>query len=80
MGLSFRGLTQSHHLSTRGQIVDAISIQDRPPEIEDLAVPGHWKGDLIIGLHNSAIATVVERHSGSTVLCKLESRKATSVV
>ncbi len=71
---------KSHHVSTRGQIVDAISIRDRPPEIEDRAIPGHWEGDLIIGSNNSAIATVVERHSRFTVLCKLESRKATSVV
>ncbi len=71
---------KSHHVSSGGQIVDAISIRNRPPEIEDRAVPGHWKGDLIIGSHNSAIATVAERHSRLTVLFKLESRKTTSVV
>ena len=71
---------KSHRVSTRGQIVDAISIRERPAEIEDRAIPGHWEGDLIIGSNNSAIATVVERYSRFTVLCKLDSKRATSVV
>ena len=65
---------------SRGQIVDAISIHERPAEIEDRAIPGHWEGDLIVGGGNSAIATVVERHSRFTVLCKLRSKNAASVV
>ena len=40
-----------------------ISIRERPAEIEDRAIPGHWKGDLLSGTRNSHIATVVERHS-----------------
>ena len=71
---------KTHRVSTRGQIADAISIRERPAEIEDRAVPGHWEGDLIIGANNSAIATVVERQSRFTVLCKVQNRKATSVV
>lgn len=71
---------KSHKVSARGQIVDAISIRERPAEIEDRAVPGHWEGDLIIGSNNSAIATVVERQSRFTVLCKVDSRKAQAVV
>jgi IS30 family transposase len=71
---------KSHKAGNRGQIVDAVSIRDRPAEIEDRAVPGHWEGDLIVGAGNSAIATIVERHSRFTVLCKVGSKSAASVV
>lgn len=71
---------KSHKSGNRGQIVDAISIRDRPAEVEGRAIPGHWEGDLIVGSSNSAIATIVERHSRYTVLCKVGSGKAASVV
>jgi IS30 family transposase len=71
---------QSHKVSTRGQITDAIQICDRPAEVDGRSVAGHWEGDLIIGSNNSAIATVVERRSRFTVLCKIANRKAISVV
>jgi IS30 family transposase len=65
---------------TRGQIVDALSIRERPAEIEDRTVPGHWEGDLIGGTKNSHIATLVERHSRFTALVKVRSKDTAVVV
>src|SRR5580658_9446487 len=64
----------------RGRIVDAISIRERPAEIQDRAIPGHWEGDLITGTKNSHIATLVERHSRFTTLVKVSSKDTTVVV
>ena len=63
-----------------GQIVDAISIRERPAEIEDRAIPGHWEGDLIGGTKNSHIATLVERHSRFTTLVRVRSKDTAAVV
>ena len=65
---------------SQGQIVDAISIRERPAEIEDRAIPGHWEGDLLSGTGNSHIATLVERHSRFTILVKVDSKETATVV
>ena len=64
----------------RGQIIDAVSIRDRPAEVEDRAIPGHWEGDLIFGSKNSTLATLVERRSRFVMLVKLAGKDTTSVV
>lgn len=75
-----RGKTASTSGQTRGQIIDAISIRDRPAEIEDRAVPGHWEGDLLSGSKNSHIATIVERSSRFVMLVQLDGKDSDTVV
>lgn len=70
----------SEHGHSRGQIVDAISIRERPAEAEDRAIPGHWEGDLLAGGKNSYIATLVERHSRFLMLIKVPSKNTAVVV
>src|SRR5271154_5193685 len=65
---------------SRGQIADAISIRERPAEVEDRAIPGHWEGDLLSGAKNSYIATLVERHSRFALLIKVRSKNTEAVV
>jgi IS30 family transposase len=81
---SQRRIRHSRHAHVRGQrrgqIVNAISIRERPAEIADRAIPGHWEGDLIGGTKNSHIATLVERHSRFTALVKVRSKDTAAVV
>src|SRR5580692_8917414 len=75
-----RSRHSSEHGQSRGQIVDAISIRERPAEVEDRAIPGHWEGDLLAGGKNSYIATLVERHSRFAMLIKVPSKETEAVV
>ncbi len=81
---SKRRIRRSQHSrvfrDSRGQIVDAISIRERPAEVEDRAIPGHWEGDLLSGSRNSHIVTLVERHSRFTTLIKVPSKDTAVVV
>jgi IS30 family transposase len=63
-----------------GRILEAVSIRERPASVEDRAVPGHWEGDLLMGLGRSQIATLVERHSRYVLLIRLPARESASIV
>ena len=81
---SKRRIRRSQHSriykDSRGRIADAISIRERPAEVEDRAVPGHWEGDLLSGGKNSYIATLVERHSRFLMLIKVPGKETAVVV
>jgi len=66
--------------ATHGQLVDIISISERPPSATDRAVPGHWEGDLLLGAKGSQIATLVERHSRFVLLARVPRRDSATVV
>jgi len=73
-------LPRSSGEEKRGKIPNMISIADRPPEVEDRRVPGHWEGDLVMGKGNkSAIGTLVERSTRFVIVVPLKGSDAETV-
>jgi transposase, IS30 family len=73
--------TPSDPADRRGKIADMLMIAERPQEVDERVVPGHWEGDLIIGkLNASAIGTVVERTTNYTMLLHLPNGHGTEQV
>ena len=70
----------SVHGHSQGRIIDAISIRERPAEVEDRAIPGHWEGDLLRGAGNSHVITLVERGSRFCTLRKVAGKDTATVV
>jgi len=76
MRLSAKGSTKTY---VRGMITDLVPISERPAEVEDRAIPGHWEGDLLSGSANTHIATLVERSSRYLILVHLTGKDTITV-
>jgi len=63
-----------------GQIVDIVSIAERPPAADSRAIPGHWEGDLLMGKRGTQIVTLVERQSRFVVLIRVPAADSATVV
>jgi len=71
---------RSRGTDRRGQIPEMISIEERPPEVAERIIPGHWEGDIILGRgHRSALGTLVERTTRTVLLVRLPAKDAVSV-
>ena len=71
---------QSRSAESIRKIEDMLSIEERPKEVEDRIIPGHWEGDLIIGKNNrSALGTLVERTTRTTILIPVKNKTAEHV-
>ena len=67
-------------VETRGKIADMLSIEERPEDVADRTVPGHWEGDLILGKYKrTALGTLVERTTRFTMLIPLKAKDAQTV-
>ena len=80
---SKRRIRRPHHAvdgRAGERIVGAVSIRERPAEVEDRAVPGHWEGDLVEGSRGTFIATLVERRSRFVILVNLPEKRTDVVV
>jgi len=79
-----RAMRRSRHHTQKtadhGRISDTVSIRERPAEVEDRALPGHWEGDLLFGSNNSQIATLVERHSRYVLIARVKGKDTETVI
>jgi IS30 family transposase len=72
--------TASRARPKQGQIIDAVAIRQRPAEVADRALPGHWEGDLLEGARGTYVATLVERQSRYVMLVRLPNKETQTVV